>query len=501
MGTFQTMPALVAGQVLTAEALNRYRENAEYLLALEAFGSPAFRVARGGATGATTTAIWSGVYHHWGTTLGYGVRVASVGASPSFVIQMEIAGVWTAVATQGSLTADDTYNGTASLTGLGLTKGTVYPVRVNSTNAVIEVNRLYSYGSLTYSWQAFAATTNGTVWTTAEWGALRNNLLYLWDQLAGAWTPTSPITLTAITNGGISGDAGRLPDATPWRGYLHHRSDYLAYQIGGQAHDTNATSGAILVPSLSQVTATSPTTYNTGKAVGFLYNAGSANKYGDYPPVTGTDNDNTAGAFTISGYAANIGHQHQPYLTQISTSTDAIPATSYPLSGIARGTWLEARLSRVDGNAELYDATLLALFETAGVPDLTGWVSLAAFAHGDYPIGAGGKVADLVANCTELKARIDNYPSFLIPYTASAYFVHRSDVLIWSGTNVTLSYTQGPWPARGLASQTITLGTSATPATFDLRSLSGLEYGGLYWLTESNSAGDTLYAYEVPEGA
>jgi hypothetical protein len=144
---FITMPDLATGQVLSAEALNRYRQNAEHLFALEAFGQPAFRMVPGGATGATTTAIWSGVMRHWSSTLGYSVRVQGApGATPSFVIQVNISGVWTTVLTQGALAANTTYEGTVDLSAVaGLVKGTVYPVRVNSTNAIIEVNRLFHY--------------------------------------------------------------------------------------------------------------------------------------------------------------------------------------------------------------------------------------------------------------------------------------------------------------------------------------------------------------------
>jgi len=499
---FVGMPTLVTGQVLSAEALNRYRRNAEYCFALEAFGQPVFRVVPGGTTTSTSTALWSGRMRHWHSTLGYSVRVAGApGAGPSFTIQVEIAGVWTTLVTVSGLVTNTTYEGTVDLSAVaGLVKGTVYPVRVNSTNAVVEVNRLFTYGSLPaaqlgYVWQAWGSFADGIVPTAAELNRFANNLNYLRDQLAGPWTPTHATLLISgmpsISYADFGSDGNRNTPSSGWRGWVNHRSDYLAYQVGGWIPVSGGHDQTISVVIANPNTAAPPVA-TIANPVGIALDANPFT-----PPIHYLWGTDPAGDFYASDATANPARTVRPYLTRISTSTNnnlTTPGT--PLSALTRGSWYEIRYMRhalnPDYSSEAVDGAFQVVYEVGGTPDPAGWVNVAAFAHGDYLDGTSAKLADLKANIDLLKTRIDNYPSLLCPLGSALYFVRRGDVLLWGGTNVILHWNKGRWPTRGLSESTTTLGTNAGTGVFDLRALSGNVHGGMYYLTGSN-----VWALEV----
>lgn len=506
--SFVTMPDLQTGQVLSAESLNRFRRNAEYLYALEAFGQPVFRMVPGGSNSATTTAIWSGRMRHWSANLGYSVRVQGTpGASPSFTIQIEIASVWTTVKTQSGLAADTTYEGAVDLTAVaGLTKGTIYPVRVNSTNAIVEINRLFTYGSLPaaqggYEWQAWGSFADGAVPTAAELNRFANNLRYLHDQLAGPWTPTHAAMGAALSKtdyANLDDDVNRLAPQSIWTGWVQHRSDYAAYQIGGWPADSAALNDHPVSIVYVNPNTAAPPVATFGNPLGIAYDWASGNilwgSANTRPPAD--PNTDTTGDFLTSGYVANPPHTVRPYLARISTSTDNNLATpGFPLASLVKGTWYQIRCMRHDfggTGGQNITAACQVVYEVGGTPDPTGWTTIAAFTHGEYVDGTSSKLANLKANIDLLKTRIDNYPHLLCPYGDDLYFVRRGDVLLWGGTNVTLHHNKGRWPERGLSESTITLGTETGVGVFDLRSLSGHVHGGLYYVTGTN-----VWALEV----
>lgn len=507
--SFTPLPDLQTGQVLSAEALNRLRRNAEYLYALEAFGQPVFRMVPGGSNSSTTTGIWQGVMRHWSANLGYSVRVQGTpGASPSFVIQIEIASVWTTVKTQGSLAADTTYEGAIDLTAVaGLTKGSVYPVRVNSTNAIVEINRLFTYGSLPaaqggYEWQAWGSFADGTVPTAAELNRFANNLNYLHDQLAGPWTPTHAAMgalLSKTDYADLGDDVDRLPTNSIWTGWVQHRADYIAYQIGGRGHDSNALNEHPVSIVLTDPDTSAPPVTTFANPLGIAYDWfggnilwGSANTR----PPADPDTD-TTGDFLTDPFASGAPLVVRPYLARISTSTDNDLVTpDTPLDSLVKGEWYQIRCMRHDFGAtgsELIDAACQIVYEVGGTPDPTGWTNITAFAHGDYVDGTSSALANLKANIDLLKTRIDDYPHLLCPYGDDLYFYRRGNVLLWGGTNVTLYYVKGRWPNRGLSASSVSLGTETGVGVFDLRSLTGNVIGGYYYLV-----GDTdLWAFEV----
>jgi len=493
--------------------LNRIRINSELVYSLESFGQPAFRVATA-ETGADVT-VWSGVLRYWGTTLEYRIRVGdTVSGTPSFVIEVEDvpgSGTYTAAVTTSGLVANTTYVGTASLTGLALTKGTVYKVRVRAVTADLEVCYLATRTSPTYTWTAFASLADGTVWTPAQWAILRNNLLYLYDQLAGAWTPThadlgSPIATTPYAD--LGDDAKRNDPETIWRGWIQHRADALAYRLGGWATGPGINSDQPICLVYCDPDTSVPPVVTFANPLGIAYDYAFGNllwgRANTRPPSSpGHDaNADTTGDFYATAYvSASQPHTVAPFLAQISTSTDDdLVSPDTPLDSLSKGTWYEIRCMRHEhnsaANADAFSGACQIVYEVQGVPDTADYSPIDAFAHGEYVDGTSSDLATLVANLTELKTRVDNYPSLLCPIASDLWFYRRGDVLLWSGNDVTLSYTPGRWPKRGLTASSKSLGSTSGTGVFDLRSLSGHAPGQLYSLS-----GNSIWALEVFEEA
>lgn len=522
--TWTDLPALQTEQVLTAEHLNGLIANAEYLYGLEAFGACVFRMTRG---------AWSGHMLHWSKWLGWEIRVTELYADPaacSVIIQIDTNrdGTWaTTILNQTPIAATGTLTGTFDLSSLGLTKGVVYAVRVIPTNVAIEVWQLSHHGSLPsaqggYEWQTMSmALANGNVPTAADLGVWRNNLLYLRDQLGGPWTPTQPLD---VANGAglnqifLAGaptthiyPASTDPTYFPWVGYVNHRSDYLAYRIGGYVDNASG--------------------FTDPHPIDLLYDHRQVGACEAFPFAADfTDNSQRVrwnGSVWTSSYDGSRATTGQiryveDRLAYLPSSTNAVDLAgagtdktnttwnaasgglvTNTLSHLAKRNWYEIHIARhrwIAGNTPTNNAWALLnyVFEVQGLPDAqegaNTWAAMTPLAHGDYPdVSAGQTLKKLDDNLVNiLKPRIEDYPFLLCSNTPQTdkYFYRRGDLLLWKGTNVVLYYTKEPIPTAGQTQTLVSLGTTADTAAFDLRSLD-MKVGAYYYLVNAE------YAFEL----
>lgn len=484
--------------VLTAEHLNRLRTNQEYLYSLEAFGAPVFRLGSYTAGNAESTA-WAGYLYHWLRTFRWQIKVISVDTSQGagtyyFKIQIDWGDHTFATSTadimqSSAVVAGTVYNSTGDLTvspaydGLyapGKGKGTVCKVRVQARNCAVEIQYLHTQDTLPagrggYDWLTLPALADGTVLSVAQWNVYRNNLLYLRDQLAGALAPTEEDQDLGVIDPEVP---------APWRGFFQHRSDSLAYRIGGwPASDTNTWSYPV-----TPAVVVAGTRYPIGQNRSDL-------AIGDY----------YSGEVYTDG--ADRGNWPPPHKVEdrVEYLPDSAARATNPMPALTKGTWYEFQVYRrgtsadiQGGNVQPISLALNHAFEVRGVPNPTGWNAIAPFTHGEYPDGSmTSKLQKLGDNLTLLKSRINGYPSLLCSAPTGQgdrYHYRRGDVLVWSGSGVVLEYIQTPIPVGfGVTRQRVELGSNTGAAYLDLRALTDLPYGAYYVVIGAT------YTFEVIE--
>jgi hypothetical protein len=484
------MPAFASG-VLAAEAMERLRQNQDYLFSMEAYAAPMFRAVECWAESATdrVCAVWQ--MRHWSKWLtGYVECIGVAGGAASFKIQIHDGTGWFDAYNVAGVTATTFYTVTAvDLTGgtwSALVKGSVYQVRLVATNCHLRVHRLYHYGALPaskggYDWYTHNASFLTDALAAASVGAELNgwitNLNYLRDQLGGPWAPISQRTYPHHGVGGY-----------PARYSFRHRGGYFAYQGGGKHHDTNSGTGS-WGPAIESPAAT----FNTIGTLGATY----------------YDSEFVVPGYGVAGYTDRLSENRY-----IGSGTSSLGA-------LTPGTWYTLAFGRRIGSGTV-DGFVAAVAQTGGEPSTSGWTTVPAFAEGELvSLLAGTPFRKFHDNLATLKTRIDDYPHMLYEYQTQAendagaipadtsvvtqkeqHFIRRGDVVAWRGTNVKLRYSTKRVPLEASPRhREVELGTSASAGAaeslLDLNSLEELPYEGDYMLDALGTGRDLVWAFEL----
>lgn len=485
-------------QVMTARWANRILNNLSWCYDYALYGSSPWRIIKHAAIadGTTWETAWRGTYYHVNATLGivYSMirettttegaplnyhfaydydnkwhqnitpRYDHLTYDSEYKVELYYGGSWHSLITdsiiKGAGNKDEVdVSASASLTGLGLTLGGFYPLRVQARNGGICISRLAVVGSASYSYTALPTVTDGQHLHYNDWNIYPGNLLYL-KQLVD--TPRGPTW--GVGNGTTGRSAWASGPTWIWRGaFSHSGGKYLKWRVGGKHTGLNFTIKIYYNGTLLEASPGCGYTYSEGGGGPTYYN----------------------------GYHDISNH------------------------GLTPGTWYDVAVSVTSTGADSdLQGWVDYMFESDGEPAAA--LACSRTQHGNYVLGdheAGMfNMADLNADFATVKAAADKCVQIPPPDIATESgtwptpesgagtylpndlsYTRQRTTLLWSANvgsteEIVLYYGDGTSPPYER------LGVGVTSGTLDLRTISGITVGIRYWLTPREHI---IYAFEV----
>jgi hypothetical protein len=358
----------------------------------------------------------------------------------------------------------------ADISGLGLTIGNVYDVKVQIRNCAVNVRYIYGEHVLGETYSLPASVADGVNLHYHDWNLYTSSLDYLKRAVD---TPRGPTWGVYQRDGDNNGDNHPI---RVWRGWVKHAGNTLKYRwlqevIGSgncEGHLyyngvelTNALTGEEALPLITPATATAT------------------------PPATQTHIWSVAeGSADLTALGLTIGNLYQ----------------------------LDVQITSTDTNANPPQGTVDYLFEVDGLPS-SALACHHPVVHGGYIRGDVYEIPDenfhaasLSADFGTVKAKADLCCQMVCPDTATdgtwpsapyhandLSFIRQRTTLHWAAA-VASTETASIYWGDGDASSQQEFGDGVTSGIIDLRSLADLDVGVRYWL---NPKADIVYAFEV----